>query len=217
VGFLRSETVPGGIAKRVNVLFCVEIDDEMKGSVSVRMGIPTNKRSVPGQIGGSRVVLMFAVFALTFVHPACAQPSDVNFSHLQHLTETVSLNGGNVNIVHVYANYPDYRWLEAADAGTEGVACIDDAARAAVLYLRHYELSHDNESLLRARALLAFVLKMQSDDGEFYNFIYQNHSINTTGRTSLKSFGWVPCFQEHRCAVCRTTQTRAGPFASPGQ
>jgi len=154
------------------------------------MSSPAKKRSVTGQIGASRVARMFAGFALTFVHPACAQPSDVNFSHLQHLTETVSLNGGNVDIVHVYANYPDYRWLEAADAGTEGVACIDDAARAAVLYLRHYELSHDNESLRRARALLAFVLKMQSDDGEFYNFIYQDHSINTTGRTSLKSFGW---------------------------
>jgi hypothetical protein len=31
---------------------------------------------------------------------------------------------------------------------------------------------------------------MQSDDGEFYNFILSDHSINRTGKTSFKSFGW---------------------------
>jgi hypothetical protein len=150
----------------------------------------TRRRSLPGQIAGSRVVLTLAVLVPAFFHLACAQPSSVNFSHLQHLTETISLKGGNVDIVHVYANYPDYRWFEAADAGTEGVACVDDAARAAVLYLRHYELSGEQRSLDRAKALLEFVLKMQSDDGEFCNFLYSDHSINTTGRTSVKSFGW---------------------------
>jgi len=142
------------------------------------------------QIGGLRVVLTLALSVPACLHLACTQPSSVNFSHLHHLTETVSLKGGSVDIVHVYANYPDYRWLEAADAGTEGVACVDDAARAAVLYLRHYELTREAQSLGRAKALLRFVLKMQLDGGEFYNFIYSDHSINTTGRTSLKSFGW---------------------------
>jgi hypothetical protein len=131
-----------------------------------------------------------ALFALLFFNLACAQPSYVNFSHLQHLTETILMGGENVDIVHVYANYPDYRWFEAADAGTEGVACVDDAARAAVVYLRHYDLTHEQGSLDRAKALLQFVLKMQTDDGEFCNFIYKDHSINTTGRTSKKSFGW---------------------------
>ncbi len=142
------------------------------------------------QTAGLPVSLTFAVCMLACLQPACAQPSRVNFSHLQHLTETIPLNGGHADIVHVYANYPDYRWLEAADAGTEGVACVDDAARAAVLYLRHYELSRETESLIRAKALLRFVLKMQTGDGEFYNFIYSDHAINTTGRTSVKSFGW---------------------------
>lgn len=121
---------------------------------------------------------------------ARAQPTQANFSHLRHLTEAITLGGDSVDIVHVYANYPDYRWLEAADAGTEGVACVDDAARAAVLYLRHFEFTRSEESLTRARALLGFVLKMQAGDGEFYNFLYKDHSVNRTGRTSLKSFGW---------------------------
>jgi len=100
------------------------------------------------------------------------------------------MGGDNVDIVHVYANFPDYRWFEAADAGTEGVACVDDAARAAVVYLRHYELTREQASLGPAKRLLQFVLKMQADDGEFCNFVYKDHSINTTGRTSKKSFGW---------------------------
>jgi hypothetical protein len=136
------------------------------------------------------MALTLAVIVPACLHLDCTQHSSVNFSHLQHLTETVALKGVKVDIVHVYANFPDYRWLEASDAGTEGVACVDDAARAAVLLLRHFELSHDAQSLRRAKALLRFVLKMQMEDGEFCNFIYGDHSINTTGRTSLKSFGW---------------------------
>jgi hypothetical protein len=121
---------------------------------------------------------------------ACGQPSLVNFKHLEHLTESIRLSGQQVNIVHVYANYPDYSWAEAADAGTEGVACVDDAARAAVVYLRHFELTADQQSLGRAKALLMFVVGMQDSDGQFYNFVYRDHSINKTGRTSAKSFGW---------------------------
>jgi hypothetical protein len=109
---------------------------------------------------------------------------------LEHLTESISLLGKKVDIVHIYANYPDYQWLEARDADVEGVACVDDAARAAVVYLRHYQLAHDINSLDRAKRLVQFILTMQTEDGEFYNFIFGDHSINTKGKTSFKSFGW---------------------------
>ena len=118
------------------------------------------------------------------------EPSIVNFHHLEHLTERISFRGDSVDIVHVYSDYPDYRWHDAADSVVEGTACVDDAARAAIVYMRDYELNRTAESLARARRLLQFVLKMQADDGEFYNFILPDHTINTTGRTSVKSFGW---------------------------
>ena len=78
----------------------------------------------------------------------------VNFTHLRHLTETIQFRGETVDIIRVYSKYPDYEWLEAAESGPEGIACVDDAARAAVLYLRHYELHGDTTSLDGARALL---------------------------------------------------------------
>ena len=56
-----------------------------------------------------------AMCSLWFLTLSCAQESYVNFNHLQHLTETISMGGENVDIVHVYANYPDYRWMEAAE------------------------------------------------------------------------------------------------------
>lgn len=122
--------------------------------------------------------------------PAMAQPTVVNFAHLQHLTERILFQSESVDIVHVYAEYPTYEWVDAKESGSEGIACVDDAARAAVAYLRHYEINKDTMSLRRAVPLLRFVMKMQADDGQFYNFVFPDHSINTNGKTSFKSFGW---------------------------
>jgi len=118
------------------------------------------------------------------------QSSLVNVSHLHHLTERIAYAGDSVEIVHVYANYPTYEWVDAKESGPEGIACVDDAARAAVLYLCHYESTRSPESITRARLLLKFVMHMQADDGQFYNFIFADRTINTTGQTSYKSFGW---------------------------
>ncbi len=111
----------------------------------------------------------------------------VNLSHLNHLYEDVVIGGKEMGIIHIYAEYPDYAWV---DAHSEGIACVDDVARAAVVYLRHFEITDDATSLKRARKLLDFCLYMQAEDGQFYNFIYADHAINREGETSFKSFGW---------------------------
>ncbi len=121
---------------------------------------------------------------------ASAQQSLVNFSHIEHLSERIYLNGDSVNIIRIYADYPSYNWVDAKESGPEGIACVDDAARIAVAYLRHYELTKSNSSKTKAKEFLKFVLKLQAVDGQFYNFIYADHSINRDGKTSFKSFGW---------------------------
>jgi hypothetical protein len=139
-----------------------------------------------------KIALILSMLLSGCVWPVTREdfPSIVNFGHLDHLTEKISFRGDSVDIVHIYSNYPDYAWVGAAESGPEGIACVDDAARAAVVSLRHYELTKDSESLARARGLLAFVAAMQTDDGDFYNFIFDDHTINETGVTSQKSFGW---------------------------
>lgn len=111
----------------------------------------------------------------------------VNLAHLNHLYEEIRIDGRDMAIIHIYSEYPGYGWV---DAGEEGIACVDDAARAAVVYLRHFELTGDTGSLERARKLLEFCRFMQAEDGLFNNFILNDHSINREGKTSYKSLGW---------------------------
>lgn len=113
--------------------------------------------------------------------------SQVNFAHLEHLTETVHLNGQPCDLIHIYSEYPDYRWVDAAE---EGIACVDDVARAAVVYLRYFELRGIDSVLPKAQRLLNFVLHMQAEDGEFYNFVDSSLQINKSYRTSEKSFNF---------------------------
>ncbi|OYD14351.1 hypothetical protein CH333_08195, partial [candidate division WOR-3 bacterium JGI_Cruoil_03_44_89] len=111
----------------------------------------------------------------------------INLKHLDFLNEFIEIDGIPMMIIHIYSEYPDYGWVDASE---EGISCVDDVSRAAVLYLRHYEMSGDSVSLEKARRGLNFVMYMEQEDGEFYNFIRSDYSINTEGRTSKKSFNF---------------------------
>jgi len=138
--------------------------------------------------------MRFKLFAicLTFVtFFTCVPQRDkshfINLSHLDYLCEDVTIAGKSMTIVHIYCDYPRYQWTDASE---EGISCVDDVARAAVVYIKASELREDTLYALRIRRLLNFVLYMQTDDGEFYNFIDKNYNINTEGRTSRKSFSF---------------------------
>ncbi len=124
-------------------------------------------------------------------HTSTAQdaPDDlVNLDHLRFLTEPITVNGQEMAVVHIYSEYPDYEWVDAAG---EGLSAVDDVARAAVVYLWQYERTGDTELLELARQCLNFVLYMQAPDGEFYNFVTdKSGTINERGGTSYKSLGW---------------------------
>ncbi len=106
-----------------------------------------------------------------------AAPSLVNLAHLDHLGETVVRGDTTYRLVHIYAEAPDYAWVGDDD---EGIACVDDAARAAVVYLRHVEQTGDAEARAKAEALLRFILYMQRPDGLFDNFVWDRTlRINT--------------------------------------
>ena len=84
----------------------------------------------------------------------------------------------------VYANDED-RGLAARDQGFEGVACIDDAARAVVLLLDLFRDTGDRRLAEWATGLVEFVLYMQRGDGLFHNFIRNwDGAINADGPTS---------------------------------
>lgn len=61
--------------------------------------------------------------------------------------------------------------LPAADRGYEGVACVDDAARALSMLADLWSATRDPVVRTWADGLLAFVLSMQDGGGRFVNFI----------------------------------------------
>ncbi|NDJ77610.1 MAG: hypothetical protein GYB65_15270 [Chloroflexi bacterium] len=112
----------------------------------------------------------------------------VNLDHLLFLTEPVTIQGQEMAIVHIYSEHPEYEWVDAAG---EGIAAVDDVARAALVYLAYYEQTGDQAALDQAQLCLEFVRYMQADDGAFYNFVTaRDGTINTQGGTSYKSLGW---------------------------
>jgi hypothetical protein len=111
----------------------------------------------------------------------------LNFSHLRHLSQDITMNGRTVSIVKIYAEYPDYHPVEAEG---EGIACVDDVARAAILYLRHFSYSQQKSSLDEARKMLDFLLEMQAPNGLFYNFVLTDHSINKERVNSQPLADW---------------------------
>ncbi len=105
----------------------------------------------------------------------------LNFRHLEHLYKTIRMNHRTVGIIHIYSEAPDYRWVVAPG---EGITCVDDVARAAVLYLRQYRFTGDEMYFQMSQSLLRFVMAMQAPNGLFYNFLLPDYRINKTRRNS---------------------------------
>ena len=110
--------------------------------------------------------------------PVEARPLAVTFAHLDHLSEaTQTPDGRPARIVHIYADAPSYAWTDDSD---EGTACVDDVARAAVVFLRDFERNGTAASRTKAEALLRFVAHLQTPQGTFYNFVWDRTlRINT--------------------------------------
>jgi hypothetical protein len=103
---------------------------------------------------------------------------------LARLTRQVPAAGRRALALKVYANDED-QGLAARDQGFEGVACVDDAARAVVLLLDLFRDTGDRRLGEWATGLLGFLLYMQREDGRFHNFIRDwDGTINTDGPTS---------------------------------
>lgn len=132
---------------------------------------------------------MKSVFFFTMLLCAVlrADSSLVNTAHLDFLYEEITVNGDSMGIIHIYSDFPYDKWTGDDD---EGVACVDDAARAAVFYMKYNTYTEDQAALKKARALLKFLMYMQAENGFFYNFIWDDNSINKTFKTSVAEPNW---------------------------
>jgi hypothetical protein len=117
--------------------------------------------------------------------------------HLVRLTRYLPLDGSRVAYVRVYAKLcdagtapqamePPLQVYPATDQGYEGIACVDDVARAAVLALQVYEMTASETALRLAGDWLRFVVYMQAKgDQRLLNFILdEDGTRNGSGATS---------------------------------
>ena len=92
-------------------------------------------------------------------------------------------------IVHIYSEAPAYRWV---DASGEGITALDDIARAALVYLELGRRRREGPALERARLLLETVMYLQTQDGEYHNFLRDRDRDDQQGRTDqLRGLGLV--------------------------
>ncbi|HZJ10045.1 MAG TPA: hypothetical protein VFD39_10145 [Trueperaceae bacterium] len=154
-------------------------------------------------------VLLAAFLLLGAAGPALAQSGDeterpaspaaglpINFDHLDHLSQLFEVEGEQLRGVWIYAEPgigPDAPYQYRGATG-EGVTDLDDVARAAIAYL--WAAEQDGlettvpHALEYARGQLEYVLAMQAENGEFFNFVFEDGSINRLGITSRKGAGF---------------------------
>lgn len=138
----------------------------------------------------SLIIVMICCGSLFMV--SCSSPekeikSLINTDHLDHLYDEFEFNSQPAALVYIYADYPDYAPIVAPG---EGIACVDDMARAVIFYLRYYKHSGGEAHLLKARRLLNMILMMQTDNGYFYNFIDEHYQIEKDIPNSRPEGNW---------------------------
>src|SRR5262245_28574393 len=119
------------------------------------------------------------------------------FEHLTSLTWSFRADSSDIAALSIYAEPEEtaagviYRPRAAAESGPEGVACLDDVARAVLLGLRAWEQDRDEQGKRLAQQWLSFVAYMQGEDGRFTNFILDAAGQrNMRGQTSYPGGWW---------------------------
>jgi hypothetical protein len=109
---------------------------------------------------------------------------------IARLGRAVPSAGKRALAIAVYGDATDEP-IRAQEAGYEGVACVDDAARALRLYCDLWEATRLPWVMRWCEGLLDFLLAMQDGDGRWVNFILDwEGTPNRDGRTSVAGGGF---------------------------
>ena len=119
---------------------------------------------------------------------------------LAALTRRIPAAGPRALALAVYSDSAGEH-AEARESGVEGVACVDDAARACILLCRLW-VATGNDALKRwAKGLLDFILWMHAGDGRWVNFVYDwEGTKNTHGLTSAPGINYWQARAMHALA-----------------
>jgi hypothetical protein len=143
---------------------------------------------------------------------AVADVEQVPLIELGRITRSFPAAGVGARAIAVYAEAmsadegaPE-RLTVARERGPEGVACVDDAARAVVLYCSLWRRHGRRADGLAALGLLRFLAYMQDQDGRVVNFALD--WSGATNRSGVTSYAGGPQWQAralHALAVAVAT------------
>ena len=137
------------------------------------------------------VILYIVTFAICEDKPGQLnqQPleSPVNLTHALSLVDSIEVDGEVLYFIWIYADAPSYKPVAAPG---EGIACVDDVGRFMEVLETEILTYQRRELLPIAVGMTRFLLYMSREDGLWYNFIYQDGSINRTHQNSKAEFGW---------------------------
>ncbi|OAA29162.1 hypothetical protein AT15_04005 [Kosmotoga arenicorallina S304] len=116
---------------------------------------------------------------------------ELEVGHLEFLRSEFKIEEETAIGYWIYSNLQPDGSYKYVDAVGEGVTCVDDVARVAIFYLRQLEANpEDSFANNRAKEALSFLFKFQRTDGDFYNFVFENGTINKNGPTSRAGANW---------------------------
>lgn len=128
---------------------------------------------------------------LSLLTAGCAVDSNnrvpINLNHALSLVDSVEVNERMLHYIWIYADAPDYSHTIAQG---EGVTCVDDVGR--FLEVLEYSILTDKrtELLPIAKGMTYFLLRMVREDGLWYNFMFEDGTINTDHINSMPEFSW---------------------------
>lgn len=131
----------------------------------------------------------FIIFTMIFLPLTVLGMPELNLNHLEFLRDEFQIEDETKIGYWIYAEKYGDKYVHTPAKG-EGVTCVDDVARVAVLYTELYKLDNNEFYLQRAKEALDFVMAFQDTDGDFYNFVFEDGTINKQGITSRKSANW---------------------------
>jgi hypothetical protein len=135
---------------------------------------------------------------------------------LARLTRPVPAAGPRALAIAVYSDSAGLT-IAARESGPEGVACVDDAARALVLLTDLWQATGNDRLKTWAEGLLDFLLHMHDGAGGWFNFIHswEGHR-NTDGLTSVagSNFWQARATLALASAVMRLGRVEARPALS---
>ena len=145
------------------------------------------------QTGRPGLVARLSLLTLLVLTAASAAPVNatpaISLDHLNLLKGTIETPAGPLPVWYIYAE-PTAAGYRPVGAAGEGISCVDDVARALLVYLEHYELTGDTSSLDHARDAISFLAYTRQSDGTYANFVDDRGRLNLTGITSRPGINW---------------------------